>query len=115
MRLAMGPKVTMARNPWKVVALRSLHGHPPRGHGVPAVPGRRDRALAGRAAQATPGRGTRGGSVHLVLSRRPGPGGERHCRAVIPVLSVMMEALDPRTCRARQDVTIPAVPAPVRV
>src|SRR5256885_9766036 len=105
----------MAANPWKVVALGSLHAHPSRGHGVPAVPGRRDRALAGRAAQATPGRGTRGGSVHLVLSRRPGPGGERHSRAPIPVLSAPLGALDPRRGRARPDETLPAVPAHARV
>src|SRR5437762_14322755 len=76
----MGRKITMARNPWKVLALGRLHAHPPRGYGVPAIPGRRDRALAGRAAQATPGRGTRGGSIHLVLQGRAGPGGERDSR-----------------------------------
>src|SRR5438874_8816104 len=115
MRLAMGPKITMARNPWKVVALCSLHAHPPRGHGVPAVPGRRDRALAGRAAQATPGRGTRGGGVHLVLSRRPGPGGERDSRAPVPLLSAPLGAPDARRGRARPDETLLAVPAHARV
>src|SRR5439155_2427311 len=115
MRLAMGRKITMARNPWKVVALGSSHAHPPRGHGVPAVSGRRDRALAGRAAQATPGRGTRGGSVHLVLPRRPGPGGGRDSRAPVPVLSAPLGAPDARRGRARPDETLPAVPAHARV
>src|SRR3989440_9449366 len=115
MRLAMGPKITMARNAWKVVALCSLHAHPPRGHRVPAVPGRRDRALAGRAAQATPGRGTRSGRVHLVLSRRPGPGGERDSRASVPLLSAPLGAPDARRGRARPDETLPAVPAHARV
>src|SRR5256885_14279007 len=101
----------MAANPWKVVALGSLHAHPSRGHGVPAVPGRRDRALAGRAAQATPGQGRRGGSAHLVLSRRPGPGGEWDCRAPISVLSTPLGAPDARRGRARSGETIPVVPA----
>src|SRR6266513_4709179 len=115
MRLAMGRKITMARNPWKVLALGSLHAHPPRGYGVPAIPGRRDRALAGRAAQATPGRGTRGGSIHLVLQGRPGPGGERDSRAPVPVFSPPVGAPDARRGRARPDETLPAVPAHARV
>src|SRR5437762_14242060 len=110
----MGRKITMARNPWKVLALGSPHAHPPRGYGLPAVSGRRDRALAGRAAQATPGRGTRGGSVHLVLPRRPGPGGGRHSRAPAPALSAPLGAPDARSGRARPAQTLPAAPAHAR-
>src|SRR5207248_4478702 len=98
----------------KVLALGRLHAHPPRGYGVPAIPGRRDRALAGRAAQATPGRGTRGGSIHLVLQGRAGPGGERDSRAPVPVLSAPLGAPDARRGRARPDETLPAGPAHAR-
>src|SRR2546426_800321 len=99
----MGRKTTMARNPRKVVALGNLHAHPPPGHGVPARSGRRDRPVAGRAPEATPGRRTRSGGIHLVLSRRPGPGGERDSRAPISVLSAPLGAPDARRGRARPD------------
>src|SRR6185437_4313256 len=107
----MGRKITMAANPWKVVALGSLHAHPPRGHRVPAHAGRCDRPLAGGAAQATPSRRTRGGSVHLVLSRRPGPSGERDSRAPVPVLPAPLGEVDPRGSGARPDETLAALPA----
>src|ERR1051325_6021052 len=107
MRLAMGRKTTMARNRWKVLALGSLHAYPPRGHGVPAFPGRRDRALAGRAAQATASRRTRGGGVHLVVPGRPGPGGERHSGTSVPLLSQPLGASDARRVRLRPDATRP--------
>src|SRR5438105_3672119 len=106
----MGRKITMARNPWKVVALGSSHAHPPRGHRVPAFPGRCDRALAGRPAEATPGRGTRGRGVHLVLQGRAGPGGERHSRAPLPVLPPPLGAPDARRGRARPDEARAALP-----
>src|SRR6185437_1450027 len=102
----MGRKITMAANPWKVVALGSLHAHPPRGHRVPAHAGRCDRPLAGGAAQATPSRRTRGGSVHLVLSRRPGPSGERDSGAPVPVLPAPLGEVDPRGSGARPDETL---------
>src|SRR5437879_404953 len=106
----MGRKTTMARNPWKVVALGNLHAHPPPGHGVPARSGRRDRPVAGRAPEATPGRRTRSGGIHLVLSGRSGPGGARDSRAPISVLSAPLGAPDARRGRARPDAAGALVP-----
>src|SRR5256886_17178341 len=106
----MGRKITVAADPWKVVALGSLHAHPPRGQGVSAFPGRCDRTVAGRALEATQGRGTRGGSIHLVLSGRPGPGGERHSGTPLPVLPPPLGAPDARRGRARPDEARAAVP-----
>jgi hypothetical protein len=100
----------MAPNRWKVLALGSLHAHPSRGDGVPALPRRRDRPLAARAAQATASRRTRGGSADLVVSGCSGPGGERHSRASVPLFSAPLGAPDARRGRARPDATLSPVP-----
>src|SRR5712691_6796075 len=111
MRWAMGRKITMAANPWKVVALGSLHAHPPRGHRVPAHAGRCDRTVARGAAHAAPRGGTRGGGVHLVLPRCARSGIREDSGAPVPVLPAPLGEPDARGSGARPDETLSALPA----
>src|SRR2546427_9639579 len=107
----MGRKITMAANPWKVVALGSLHAHPPRGHRVPPHAGRCDRTVARGAAQAAPSGGKRGGGGHVVLPPRAPTRGSRGSRAPGPGPPPPLGEPRTRGSRARPGETPPAPPA----
>src|SRR6266704_1829103 len=115
MRWAMGRKITMAANPWKVVALGSLHAHPPRGHRVPAHAGRCDRTVARGAAHAAPGGGTRGGSVHVLIPRRARSGVRGDSGSPVPVLPASLGEPDARGNGAEPDEAVALVPPHARL